>query len=298
MMGTLQKYFTYRFTVHCGIPSMTLLGERSDWEDILARLEKLKTLGNEPTYWYHLLKPVVTRFVMTFDKPASPEITDFWTRIIHRKGGSGIDRITGWLTAFCLWKEDGQLLYDPNGFTNGRSKGARKQDLCLDGQTYGRFDMEDLPRGYSTVPVTYNDNGDEFETILLAGSVGIKCSSSGKLTAEGQTGLDTLQPMSGWWIYERKRWFDEADWPHIKGFSGWKNRNRQTIEGKPRVGADQVIRILLINLLAYSLNLNNFIFMNFFFSFLCRKSKFEKINQKRILYSNIYRYEIKNNHVF
>lgn len=107
MMGALQKYFTYSCKVACGIPSVTLLGERSDWVDILARLEKLKTFGDEPTHWYHLLKPVVTRFVMTFDNPTSPEITHFWTRIVNRRGGSGIDEISGWLTAFCLWNEDG-----------------------------------------------------------------------------------------------------------------------------------------------------------------------------------------------
>lgn len=209
MMGTLQKYFTYRFGYLCGIPSVTLLGERSDWEDILARLEKLKTFGNEPTYWYHLLKPVVTRFVMTFDNPASPEITDFWSRIIHREGGSGVDEISGWLTAFCLWKEDGGLLYNPapapaESTNHIWGQRAVNFNLCLDGQTYGRFDMADLPRGYATVPVECNDNGYKFKAILLAGSVGIKCSSSGKMTAEGQVGLDTLQAVSGWWMCEKK----------------------------------------------------------------------------------------------
>lgn len=76
--------------------------------------------------------------------------------------------------------------------------------MCLDGQTYGRFDMEDLPRGYATVPVNYNDNGYKFEAVILAGSVGIKRSSSGKVTAEGQVGVDTLQAVSGWWMYEKK----------------------------------------------------------------------------------------------
>ncbi|KAK1766020.1 hypothetical protein QBC33DRAFT_620912 [Phialemonium atrogriseum] len=42
MMGTLQKYFDYAFDCSCcGIPTVTLLGERSDWEDIQRRIEKL-----------------------------------------------------------------------------------------------------------------------------------------------------------------------------------------------------------------------------------------------------------------
>lgn len=171
MMGALQKHFTYKFTYMYGIPPMTLLGERADWEDILGRLEKLKTFGEEPTHWYHLLKPALTRFVMTFDTPASPEITDFWTRIINRLGGCGIGEISGWLTAFCLWDEDGQLLYNPapaesvTQFSNYGSTSrwvVLDKGLCLDGQTYGRFDMGSLPRGYATVPIKCNDNGCQF----------------------------------------------------------------------------------------------------------------------------------------
>lgn len=212
MMGALQKYFSYSFRCCCGIPSVTLLGEKSDWEDILTRLEKLKTFGDEPTYWYHLLKPVVSRFVMTFDNPASPELNHFWTRIVHRRGGSGVDEISGWLTAFCLWNEDGRMLYNLNVHPStltplpswaGRQR-AEDQALSLDGQTYGRFDMEDLPRGYASVPVKYNDNGYKFDAVILAGSVGIKRGSSGKVTAEGQVGVDTLQAVSGWWMYEKK----------------------------------------------------------------------------------------------
>lgn len=229
MMGILQKYFTYKFTLRCGIPSVTLLGEKSDWEDIVARLEKLQTFGDETTSWHHLLKPVLTRFVLAFEAPMSPETTHFWTRTIDRRGGSGVDEISGWLTAFCLWKEDGRLLYEPapppppppapaesestwtdnfrddEWYANIRRQIRAKHELCLDGQTYGRFDLEDLPRGYASIPVEFDDNGYEFEAIMVAGSVGIKCSSSGKMSVEGKFGLDTLQAVSGWCIYEKKK---------------------------------------------------------------------------------------------
>ena len=42
MMGTLQKYFSYTFSIACGLPSVTLLGTEEDWENILLRVEKLK----------------------------------------------------------------------------------------------------------------------------------------------------------------------------------------------------------------------------------------------------------------
>lgn len=77
--------------------------------------------------------------------------------------------------------------------------------LCLDDKTYGQFDMESLPCGYATVPVKCNDNGRKFDAVMIAGSVGIKCSSSGEMTAERQVGLDTVQAVSGWWMFEKKK---------------------------------------------------------------------------------------------
>lgn len=77
--------------------------------------------------------------------------------------------------------------------------------LCLDGQSYGRFDMGSLPRGHTAVPIKCNDNGCQFDAVMIAGSVGIKCSSSGEMTAERQVGLDTVQAVSGWWMFEKKK---------------------------------------------------------------------------------------------
>jgi hypothetical protein len=212
MMGALQKYFTYKFCLMCGIPSVTLLGERADWEEILGRLEKLQTFGKETTQWYHLLKPVLSRFVKTFDTPHSPDIADFWAKIVNRRSGSGVNEISGWLTAFCLWDEDGRQLYNPtpeNAEHPHESTGRRRRfvenlGLSLDGQNYGGVEMDDIPRGYATVPIQYDDNGYEFDAVMVAGSVGIKCSSSGEVTAQGQIGLDTLQAESGWWMCEKK----------------------------------------------------------------------------------------------
>ena len=42
MMGTMKAYFSHEFGLLCGIPKVTLEGEKRDWED---RLERLKTYG-------------------------------------------------------------------------------------------------------------------------------------------------------------------------------------------------------------------------------------------------------------
>lgn len=217
MMGVIQKYVIPKIYFLCGIPSVTLLGERTDWEDILGRLEMLKTFGDESTQWYHLLKPVLSRFVTTFDTPEIPEVSDFWARMLDRQEGSNVDEISGWLTAFCLWDEDGRLLYKPapalspaeqadrlEPFIFWVNKRPTVQDLCLDGQTYGCFDMKNIPRGYASVPIIYNEYGHQFEAVMLAGSLGIQFSSSGKMTDKGEFGLDTIQAASGWFLYEKE----------------------------------------------------------------------------------------------
>ena len=89
MMGALQKYFSYTFKLKCGLPSVTLLGVREDWLEIRQRLEMLPQLGNEPTEFYQLLKPILSHFVESFSSPEAQETKDFWQEIAHQSGGSG-----------------------------------------------------------------------------------------------------------------------------------------------------------------------------------------------------------------
>ena len=45
-MGAMQSYFAYKHALMCGIPTVTLLGEREDWEVLLSRVDKLRTFGD------------------------------------------------------------------------------------------------------------------------------------------------------------------------------------------------------------------------------------------------------------
>ena len=113
MMATLQAYFDYTFALRCGLPYVTLLGEKDDWDQIVQRIEKLKEYGPETTAWYHLLKPVVTRFPRAFEDgfAESPENREFWNRVVHwRPGGSGPTYLSGWVTAFCAFDEKGKWM--------------------------------------------------------------------------------------------------------------------------------------------------------------------------------------------
>ncbi|TFK66157.1 hypothetical protein BDN72DRAFT_900080 [Pluteus cervinus] len=78
MMATLKAYFEYTFKLICGIPTITLLGEKDDWEALLGRIEKLHSFGPEAEQWARLLTPILTRFVEAFDGKTNIE---FWGHV-------------------------------------------------------------------------------------------------------------------------------------------------------------------------------------------------------------------------
>ncbi|KAJ4334734.1 hypothetical protein N0V87_006643 [Didymella glomerata] len=217
MMGAMQKYFSYGMCLMCGIPSVTLLGEREDWEKIHNKLNKLSEFGDEPTNFAEQLRPILRNFISMFDADAksSPELQAFWGRIADKHNmGSGPTWFSGWITAFCTWDEDGKLI------TSIRDD----DDLELDGVKYGMIDIEKIPAGFASVPVKVDDNGTEYNTKMIAGSFGIQAKSSGEQTDSGNShadmhygekkaeykpasgtekpGLDSLQPATGWIMYE------------------------------------------------------------------------------------------------
>lgn len=112
----MQEYFDYRFSLMCGIPRVTLEGEKKDWQLILDRLEKLKEYGEETTAWYNLLVPIISRFVRAFDDPDAQENLDFWQKVAHHQGGgSGPTYLAGWITAFCVFNDQGKWIGHPIG---------------------------------------------------------------------------------------------------------------------------------------------------------------------------------------
>lgn len=219
MMGAMQKYFSYGMALCCGIPSVTLLGERDDWEKIHNKLNKLSEFGDEPTNFAEQLRPVLRHFIATFDEQShsDPDLKSFWGRIADKYDmGSGPTWFSGWITAFCMWSEDGKrIACIPD-----------EHSLELDGVKYNQIDIEDLPVGFASVPVEVDDNGTKYSTKMVAGSLGIQATSSGQKTDPGndhvyidiftetsnykpaagteKADLDTLQPATGWIMYEVK----------------------------------------------------------------------------------------------
>jgi hypothetical protein len=226
MLGTLQKYFQYICRSACGIPSVTLLGTKEDWQNILSRLPKLASFGSEAAQFGNLLTPVLEHLVDSFDNPTSEKTLSFWSRICHlRPLGSGSKELSGWITAFCFWDSEGKCLYARWASKMAMKRNTRDgQVWCeLDGVQFHRLDMSEIPSGSSSVPVIVDDDGKLYDTLMVAGSVGVEVSASGgdvlppkpnPWNRDGEkvkgNGMDTLQPISGWWMFDTGKKGDKA----------------------------------------------------------------------------------------
>ncbi|CAG8026912.1 unnamed protein product [Penicillium nalgiovense] len=202
MMGSMQKYFKYQFALLCGIPSVTLFGEREDWALMVTKLARLAQLGDEPARFAQLLRPVLNNFVASFDNPKASDVLSFWSKCADRRGGgSGPTYLTGWISVFCFWSHDGKLLY-PEQILPTSSQGFQEweTEFGLDQALSRRIDTAEVPLGYVSVPVTVNDLGHEFDAVMVAGMIGIQATS----IPTGEAGLDSIQPVSGWFMYEKK----------------------------------------------------------------------------------------------
>ncbi|KAJ7856646.1 hypothetical protein B0H14DRAFT_3864875 [Mycena olivaceomarginata] len=194
---------------------------KSDWEAIRARLEKLKEYGLETIAWYHLLVPVISRFVTAFDNPTAPSNIIFWQNVVHYEPqGSGPDYYSGWITAFCVFSADGKWMGPAldkdvkSPFVAPESMSAarfwdvygekRSYKFTLDDTPFHTTEVNCVPASYAEVDVRLVSTGENQECMITAGVVGTRvCSSNDKrLSASGQD--DTVRPVVGWWLYHKK----------------------------------------------------------------------------------------------
>jgi hypothetical protein len=222
MMGLMRHYFEYYDCVTCGIPSITLKGEKADWERLLSKLNRFAEFGREPSFYADALRPILTRFVKTFEDPTNPDIRKFWSQIVSAEfsgdcGGPPFE-VTGWIVGFHYWK--------PNG--NALCRTFTKADECfhiyqlmgsvvLDGILYAGVGTDDIPACYATVPIHVKllHEKDYIPSEIVVGVLGKKITKgipAGFKEALNYAGVDfdkmgkkeehgILEPISAWFLY-------------------------------------------------------------------------------------------------
>ncbi|KAK7461993.1 hypothetical protein VKT23_008424 [Stygiomarasmius scandens] len=206
MMGTLKKNFAYSFKATCGIPRVTLEGKRRDWVLLVHRIEKLKEYGAETTAWYHLLRPVLVRFVRAFDEPDSKRNLDFWQKVVCFKWFKcESPHFSGWLTAFCTFDADGRFIGDQRMLQIPRPNVSKNnsEGLTLDGAIFHRVDIIWIPPCYTDVEITIEtDGGGNHKALVVAGMVGYQVCDGGLSRNRKH---DLLKPVAGWFFLEREQ---------------------------------------------------------------------------------------------
>ena len=195
------RYFDYNFDITCGLPSITLQGTKADWENILARIDKLDSFGAEPSKWADLLRPILRRFIRAFEGERD---LDFWQRIVHVDGPEGCglpDRYSGWITAFFVWSSEG--VWIPSSRMESSPGLSDKQRLTLDKVQYPALVPADsISAGYAEVDVTLIESGAETKCKMVAGHVAYQVIG---------TGRDGIRPFPAWFMFTTKS--NEEDKP-------------------------------------------------------------------------------------
>ncbi|KAL7919443.1 hypothetical protein ACQKWADRAFT_323026 [Trichoderma austrokoningii] len=199
MMGLMQHYFEFSGGITCGLPEVTLLGTRDDWAKLLGKLDRLQEWGEEPADYALRLRPILTRFVDTWDSPGSEDTKAFWKSIVRSQrlfscGGPPEYRISGWITGFLHWTAEGSLRVVEKEFE------SQPEDLVLDGVAYFPATLKDVPVGYAKAPLRmldYPSPGANSTAYLLAGNVGVERLA----VTSGKDWRVTAQPMSAWFLY-------------------------------------------------------------------------------------------------
>lgn len=125
LLDSLRSYYSHRVSSLCGIPSITLLGEREDWHQLAVRVGVLRQhvasshteLASLRT-WFDELLTVLPRFLDVWD-PAK-KVDRAWRSFYKYESQSGHAAITGWANLFFPFLRPGW-----NSFSTGQGNLAR-----------------------------------------------------------------------------------------------------------------------------------------------------------------------------
>ena len=196
IMATLQTYFKYVCQMLCGIPNVTLEGTVNDWQLLRTKIDRLLSYdleesSNLMTEWHKMLAPVLDQLVESARGRAD---LDFWDHVaLHVGGGSGPSYVSGWVTVFACFEQDGTWQGDgrmePGDLFHLREK--------LRPGPWPKIETESLPIGTVSVPVLFDDNGIQYDTTMIAGHLAYELQTS----VTGMDGpKDSVRPRIDWSI--------------------------------------------------------------------------------------------------
>lgn len=155
LLESYKKAFEYIGDTGCGIPSILISGEKSDWMTIFKKLDMLYKIGL--SNWANNLKPIIAEFINAFDGKQNKE---FWQSIYKNASEYNAFYISGWIIKFFPYIKE----LESSGVYDEKRGETRVGEIFLpnkflDGDNYllSTLSTDNFPSGIAKVPVTWNN---------------------------------------------------------------------------------------------------------------------------------------------
>ncbi len=203
LMHSFKKAFTYVGESGCGIPSITLTGNRHDWVSIQSRLGMLTELGMND--WRLELEPIIAEFISVYDGKIN---TEFWQNIYKNMMDYNAFYVSGWILK--LFPYTIQLEYtnhydDETGSQEAVEKFVPNKFLKGDQYLLSTLSTADFPSGILEIEIVWNNYFKQSTE---------KMAVYGGFFAIKQDEDKTLEPLISWAVCEEnaKSINHEFDW--------------------------------------------------------------------------------------
>jgi len=191
LLESYKKAFEYIGETGCGIPSIRLEGNKSDWKTILKKLDMLDKIGL--SNWAENLKPIIVEFINASDGKYKKE---FWQNIYKNASEYNGFYISGWVIKFFPYIKElaSEGVYDEK---RGETRVGEiiKPNNFYEGDQYllSTLSTDNFPSGLAKIPVTWinNLNGQTKKMEVYAGFLAIM-----------QYEDKSLKPLVSWAICE------------------------------------------------------------------------------------------------
>lgn len=192
LLESYKKKFSYVGETGCGIPQITITGNKEDWIWIFDHLSDLDKLGL--TWWGKELRPIIKEFINVFDDKIN---VSFWDSIYKDAAEYGAFYISGWIIKFFPY-----LPTTGEDFLGYTSEGKGKYELVyrlnpyLHGNDYklSTLGTESFPSGLSQIDIKWINyfNRTTKKMEAYSGFFGVKQSQD-----------KTLEPFISWLVCKK-----------------------------------------------------------------------------------------------
>jgi len=161
LMDAMKDYFEYSCRTCCGFPKIYMEGTVQDWEELHARVQRLRKLDPQDqhfTGWTNSLSEITQKLV---DSAHGKPDLEHWRSFFKLGGGSGGPFINGWINTFFPYLSDRPYNASVNWKDNSGWGG-------------GGANIDDMPAGLSAAPFIWHYYKTDYRMKFVGGFLGVE----------------------------------------------------------------------------------------------------------------------------